>query len=103
MYDKAGRWIVLAVHDTGRGISPTLTQGLGRAFALNQGAVSCDARNVGAGLGLAICRGIVAAHGGHMAVSSTPGKGTIFTVALRSNLLEPVMDDKQPNIIQQVA
>lgn len=36
----------------------------------------------GLGLGLFICRQIVAAHGGHIAVASEPGRGSIFTVSI---------------------
>jgi signal transduction histidine kinase len=32
----------------------------------------------GSGMGLAITRAILAAHGGEISVSSTPGQGTIF-------------------------
>jgi PAS domain S-box-containing protein len=102
MYDQHGRWMVLSVTDTGRGISPAAARGLGRAFALNEGMVSQSKASSGAGLGLAICRGIVAAHGGKMAVSSTLGKGTTFTIALRSNLLEAARFTHDPQIIQQV-
>lgn len=45
------------------------------------------ARNIrtgGAGLGLAICREIVRAHGGQIQVSSTPGAGTTFRVCFPS-------------------
>ena len=103
MYDSDGRWLIISVADTGRGISQTVCSGLGRAFALNQGAITAGPDSLGAGLGLAICRGIVAAHGGKLAVSSMPGKGTTFTVALRSNLLEPVITNHELHIIHQVA
>lgn len=103
MYDHDGRWLVLSVTDTGKGISTAIARGLGRAFALNQGSIGPGSDTLGAGLGLAICRGIVAAHGGKMAVSSTPGKGTTFTVALRSNLVEPMKTEHEPHIIHQVA
>ena len=36
----------------------------------------------GAGLGLAICRRIVEAHGGFIDLASQPGRGTRFTVRL---------------------
>jgi signal transduction histidine kinase len=36
----------------------------------------------GMGFGLSICKRIIEAHGGHIAVDSTPGRGTTFTITL---------------------
>jgi two-component system OmpR family sensor kinase len=43
-----------------------------------------DARGTGAGLGLAIAKAIVEAHGGSIAVQSRPGQGTRFDLNLPS-------------------
>jgi two-component system sensor histidine kinase KdpD len=43
----------------------------------------------GAGLGLAICRAIVNAHGGRISASTRPGGGANFTVALPLKELDP--------------
>ena len=73
--------LVIRVRDDGRGMSPDVLAKLGQAFALNTGTVS-DEASAGVGLGLAICRQIVAAHGGRMEVSSREGEGTTMTVTL---------------------
>ena len=38
----------------------------------------------GTGIGLAICKKIIDVHGGHIAVQSTPGSGTTFTIELQA-------------------
>jgi signal transduction histidine kinase len=43
----------------------------------------------GVGLGLAICRDIVAAHGGGLWVANRPGGGSIFAVALPLSTPQP--------------
>ena len=40
------------------------------------------AKGKGTGLGLSVSQGIVAKHGGKIAVSSEEGSGTVFTVSL---------------------
>ncbi|MEX0776634.1 MAG: PAS domain S-box protein [Phycisphaeraceae bacterium] len=84
-FGPGGRQIILQVRDTGEGIPPEVRDKLGVAFALNDGVVSVDHAH-GAGLGLAICKGIAAAHGGHITVDSSPGKGATFRIMLLADL-----------------
>jgi PAS domain S-box-containing protein len=65
--------VLFWVADTGYGISPEgLPHVFDRFWQAKKGA------RQGAGLGLAITRGIVEAHGGRIWVESTLGRGTIF-------------------------
>ncbi|MFL5733787.1 MAG: sensor histidine kinase, partial [Chloroflexia bacterium] len=71
---------VLRVRDTGPGILPA---DLPRIFDRFYRGDPSRARSTGStGLGLAIARAIVQAHGGIITVQSPPGSGAIFTVAL---------------------
>jgi signal transduction histidine kinase len=97
---ERGEWVNLAVEDTGSGILPAVMDKLGKAFALNSGYTG-NAHVSGAGLGLAICRGIIAAHGGTLAVKSQAGKGSSFTAHLRRDLHGPV--DQTPNATTPIA
>ncbi|RYG50390.1 MAG: histidine kinase, partial [Chitinophagaceae bacterium] len=36
----------------------------------------------GSGIGLAICRKIATKHGGYIFADSTPGKGSVFSIAI---------------------
>ena len=73
------------------GIPPTLLPHLGEPIMLCSGASEKSRSVHGAGLGLAICRRIVAYHGGRMLVETCPGKGTTVMVWLRRDLSEPVL------------
>ncbi len=69
--------LVLEVSDTGVGIAPSdLPHVFDRFWQ------SAHARRAGAGLGLAIARGIAQAHGGDISVSSELGIGTRFVATL---------------------
>lgn len=68
----------LTVRDHGIGIAP---DDKGRIFDRFERAVS-ERHYGGLGLGLWIARQIVQAHGGRIAVESTPGEGSAFTVEL---------------------
>jgi signal transduction histidine kinase len=75
----AGDLVMLEVRDTGDGIAAT---DLPRVFDRFYRGDPARARDAGAGLGLAIARGIVEAHGGRIWVESEPGRGTRFAFTL---------------------
>ncbi len=74
----AGRtpgWVELRVEDTGRGMrAEQIPRAVDPFYTTKPN---------GTGLGLSVARQIVAQHGGHMEIESTPGKGTRITVSLR--------------------
>jgi signal transduction histidine kinase/sugar lactone lactonase YvrE/ActR/RegA family two-component response regulator len=69
------------VDDTGPGLTEEQKQRIFRRFEQAEGARTA-ARYGGSGLGLAICRELAEAMGGGIAVDSTLGRGTRFTVEL---------------------
>lgn len=70
--------VVFSVSDTGRGIPKQYQDQLFEQFFRVPGSDSED----GEGLGLAIAREIVEAHGGSISVKSEEGKGSIFSFTL---------------------
>ncbi|WP_306369875.1 cell wall metabolism sensor histidine kinase WalK [Nocardiopsis sp. CC223A] len=77
---RAGSEAVLRVSDTGVGIAEgDLPHVFDRFWRADR---SRNRRTGGSGLGLAIVRGLVELHGGTVAVSSTVGEGTTFTLRL---------------------
>ena len=75
-----GAEVAVAVHDTGAGIAP---EHLPYVFDRFYRADKSRARQTGgAGLGLAIAKQLVVAHGGSISVESAPGQGTTFTFTL---------------------
>lgn len=77
--EEAGEMVHLRVSDTGPGVAPEVRDHLFERFA--QWNVN-GSEPGSAGLGLAIAKEIVEAHGGRIFVESTLGKGTSFTVEL---------------------
>lgn len=75
-----GYGVELAVTDTGPGISP---EHLPHLFDRFYRADPSRSRSTGgSGLGLAITKHLVEAHDGWVGVSSTPGRGSVFTIRL---------------------
>jgi two-component system NtrC family sensor kinase len=73
-YDEAAREVVAEVSDEGEGIAADALPHVFDPFYTTKRA--------GSGLGLAVCYGIVTAHGGRIEVESEEGRGTTARVAL---------------------
>jgi len=69
--------VIISVRDNGRGIT---AEHLPRVFDRYWQSSRTDRQ--GAGLGLAIAKGIVEAHGGRIWIESAPGKGTTASFTL---------------------
>lgn len=77
---RTGSSVEVSVRDSGEGIHPRDIPHIFDRFY--RGEKSRNRGTGGAGLGLAIARGIVRAHGGDILVESKPGKGTQFTFTI---------------------
>lgn len=76
-------WLTLRVADSGDGIDPAdLPRIWDRFYRAERSRQRGPRSDDGAGLGLAIVRGIVEAHGGAVSAESTLGKGTTFVMRL---------------------
>jgi signal transduction histidine kinase len=75
-----GKCVHVSVHDTGEGIAREDIPHIFERFY--RGDKSRSSATGGAGLGLAIAKGIVEAHGGAISVKSEPGRGTTFNFTL---------------------
>lgn len=71
--------IVVSVSDTGEGIAP---EHLSELFKRFQRAHTRTDRSNSTGLGLAICKGLIEAHGGRIWVESALGEGSTFSFSL---------------------
>lgn len=71
---REGGRIVLSIADNGSGLPPAVMEAI-----LKKPVESTKAH--GTGLGMTICRHIVAAHRGEMKVAAREGGGTVFTVS----------------------
>jgi signal transduction histidine kinase/CheY-like chemotaxis protein len=80
--------IRLVVRDTGIGMSMEAANRIFEKFS--QADASTTRRFGGSGLGLSICRELTTLMGGTIAVDSTPGRGSAFTVELPLPFVGPV-------------
>ncbi len=69
-----GKFWAIEFSDTGQGITPENLQKVFEPFFTD--------KSTGSGLGLAVVQSVVREHGGHVKVTSEPGRGSTFTVFL---------------------
>jgi len=80
--EAEGSEVLVAVQDHGRGMSQEFQTRLFRKFEHAEGALRRDSQGIG--LGLAICRQIIDAHGGRIWVQSAENQGSTFRFSLPS-------------------
>ncbi|MEA2577330.1 MAG: hypothetical protein QOD78_918 [Chloroflexota bacterium] len=90
---RADSEIRIAVRDEGVGIAPDDQE---RVFEEFRQVGDQAQRMSGTGLGLALTRRLVEAHGGRIELASTPGSGSTFTVILPDHL--PVAVVPEPDV-----
>ena len=78
---RDGQQVIASVVDDGEGIDPAVLPTLFNRFS-HGGGHTARAGRESYGIGLALVREIVQAHGGDIRVASTPGHGAAFTMIL---------------------
>ncbi|MFD8302080.1 sensor histidine kinase [Streptomyces sp. NPDC059690] len=92
--EAAGEWCVVRVRDDGPGIAPELLPTVFEPFTrAGSSRTRSPGTKGGSGLGLAVVRAVVSAHGGRIDVESTPGR-TEFIAQVP--LLEPMFTVESP-------
>ena len=76
-----GNWVVFQIQDTGPGLPESDLKNVFRPYWQAK-----KTAHMGAGLGLAIVRGIMDAHGGTASATNAPSGGALFTVRLPSGV-----------------
>jgi two-component system sensor histidine kinase KdpD len=87
-----GMWLNVSVADDGPGLPPGQEESVFEKFARGER----ESAKPGVGLGLAICRAIVGAHGGTIRAANRPGGGAVFvfTLPLGTPPALPLPDDE---------
>jgi len=89
-FGEAGKYAVITVEDTGMGMDDETRAKIFEPF------FTTKSFDKGTGFGLSITYEIVKQHNGYIIVSSTPGKGTIFTIYLPAVAGKPSLPKLEP-------
>jgi PAS domain S-box-containing protein len=99
--EQVGSQAQITVSDTGKGINPDFLPHLFESF--RQEDASTTRKYGGLGLGLAIVRSLVEAHGGTIIADSLgEGQGANFTVRFPLIEIEPEVQPSQPRLVQDL-
>lgn len=79
-WEAENEYVAIRVRDCGAGIAASERKAIFRKFVRGTASVAGNVK--GSGVGLAMVRHIVAAHGGMIKVASEPGQGSTFTMLL---------------------
>lgn len=82
-------WLTLQVTDTGIGIAEEKQERIFERYFQSNTATAILSQ--GSGIGLSITKEFVQMHGGTIAVNSTPGAGTTFTIQLPFAVTQPLL------------
>jgi two-component system sensor histidine kinase KdpD len=90
--ERRGMWLEMVVADDGPGLAPGQEEAVFEKFMRGER----ESAKPGVGLGLAICRAIVGAHGGAIHAVRPPGGGAafVFTLPLGTPPAMPLLDEE---------
>jgi signal transduction histidine kinase len=92
--------VTVRVSDLGIGIAPEDQQRVFQRF--DQVLATTDASKGGFGLGLWLTRNLVDAHGGSIAICSSPGAGATFTITLpKAPTIRPRLDEGGTGLVDR--
>ena len=88
-----GTWLNVTVYDNGPGLPPGREEAVFEKFTRGER----ESAKPGVGLGLAICRAIIEAHGGKIAAGASPAGGAAFMLSLPLGTPPPMPDLEDHN------
>ncbi|HEC81350.1 MAG TPA: HAMP domain-containing histidine kinase [Thermoplasmatales archaeon] len=97
---KYGNGVIVSVQDTGIGLSEEDCKNVFKPFF--QADIWRSRQVGGAGLGLAICKGIVEAHGGKIWCQGRPDKGSMFSFSLPPKIGEKIELSQEEIVAERV-